>query len=73
MQRRSKASDFRISTATRPVFYRTNETIEKLSQPKEAYEPVKPYLNQEFRGLLNADHSDVIQNCNEYNPAKHRP
>lgn len=43
--RKSKNHEFRISTAVQPVFYRTNKTVEKLKQPKQVFEPTKPYLN----------------------------
>jgi len=71
--RKSKNHEFRISTAVQPVFYRTNKTVEKLKQPKQVFEPTKPYLNQEFRGLLNADYQDALLNCVEYDEVKHRP
>ena len=55
--------DFRISTATKPMFYRTNKTIEKLKEPKKMFESNNPYMHSDFRGLLNADYSEALANC----------
>lgn len=58
--------DFRISTATKPLFYRTNKTIEKLKAPKTPYKPNEPYMHSDFRGLLNADFKEALINCHFY-------
>lgn len=33
-----QSTDFRISTATQPMFYKTNQTFEKLNQQKQIAE-----------------------------------
>jgi hypothetical protein len=48
--------DFRISTLVKPKVYRPDPLFERLKQPKGQYEPKQPFLEKDFRGLLNADY-----------------
>lgn len=56
-------SEFRISTNVKPIFYKTKSSIERLNKPKQVYQPTKPFLQPDFRGLLNADYVDALKNC----------
>jgi hypothetical protein len=47
------------------MFYKTNHTFEKLNQNKQQYEG-PAYMHSDFRGLLNADFVDAVQNCHQY-------
>lgn len=49
-------TDFRISTLVKPKVYRPDPLFERLKQPKGQYEPKQPFLEKDFRGLLNADY-----------------
>ena len=49
-------TDFRISTLAKPKVYKPDPLFERLKQPKGQYEPKQPFLEKDFRGLLNADY-----------------
>lgn len=49
---------------TKPVIHKAKPLFERLGQPKKAFESTEPFVERDFRGLLNADFPEALNNCN---------
>lgn len=50
---------------SKPVVYKAGAVFERLNQPKQEYQAKQPNIESDFRGLLNADYQEAVQNCSD--------